>query len=407
MARVSEWTSLLPGSRVYVHYGDEDNYWHERILLVTPDADAGIVATPDGDIYLEELIDYERWVVAGPRGGLPVAVRGMPVHRFGGVSAKQMEGLLRQGAALAASMAPPVPSFEPPPRASTLAPPPTAPAAEAASGIWYAAETRGPWEQGAVFTGAVLHAHGPRALGALADGSAILLSRDQTFGAAEDLRILPARDRTESRLASSPFRAEVDQLTESPIDGWTVQGPRTTRWLVQAISEHHGSPTARHFWWRHVLGLAAGDHGVDEHLFLSTLLEQGVVSDRYNISESLVFESISRRYQLWEEVYSAALAEADAGTGAEEWLDERRLFLGQPRARAHALICPELEKHVASRLAEESAVLKERRKGREEKQLARLPPGVPPVVEPNANAAGAGADGGRGGRGKGRGGRGR
>ena len=70
-------------------------------------------------------------------------------------------------------------------------------------------------------------------------------------------------------------------------------------------------------------------------------------------------------------MYSAALAEADAGNGAEEWLDERRLFLGQPRARAHALISPELEKHVASQLAEESAVLKERRKGREEKQLSR------------------------------------
>ena len=40
MARVSEWTSLLPGSRVYVHYGDEDNYWHERILLAKPEAHA-------------------------------------------------------------------------------------------------------------------------------------------------------------------------------------------------------------------------------------------------------------------------------------------------------------------------------------------------------------------------------
>ena len=128
----------------------------------------------------------------------------------------------------------------------------------------------------------------------------------------------------------------------------------------------------------------AGDHGVDEHLYLSTLLEQGVVSDRYNISESLTFESIPRRCQLWEVVYSAALAEADAGNVAEEWLDESRLFLGQPRARAHALISPELEKHVASQLAEESAVLKERHKGREEKQLSRG--GVPAAAAPAASA---------------------
>jgi len=379
--------SLEPGSRIFVHYGDADNYWHERILVAKPSSDAAIVATPDGDIYLEEVVDYQRWVPGGVRGGLPAVVRAGPVHRFGQVTERQMQSLLRQGAALQATLEPESDaSVAMDRKGPSRVPEETFPALP-----WFTAEARGRWHTGEEYHGKVLHEYGDRGLGALADGTAILLSRSPLAASDGDLRLLPARDPSAARLAS-PFRAEVSELTETPIEGWTVQGPRTTRWLVRAISEHHGSPTGRHFWWRHVLGLAAGDHGVDEHLFLSTLLEQGVVSDRYNISESLTFESISRRYQLWEEVYSAALAEADAGNGAEEWLDERRLFLGQPRARAHALICPELEKHVATQLAEESAVLKERRKGREEKQLSRG----------SAVAAAAPAAGGGGGGSKGR-----
>ena len=46
------------------------------------------------------------------------------------------------------------------------------------------------------------------------------------------------------------------------------------------------------------------------------------------------------------------------------------LFLGQGRSRGHALVAPALESWVASRIQEESAVLKERRKWREEHILA-------------------------------------
>ena len=50
-------------------------------------------------------------------------------------------------------------------------------------------------------------------------------------------------------------------------------------------------------------------------------------------------------------------------------MDERAIFLGQGRSRGQALIDPALEAWAASKLAEESAVLKERRKGIEERQL--------------------------------------
>ena len=53
------------------------------------------------------------------------------------------------------------------------------------------------------------------------------------------------------------------------------------------------------------------------------------------------------------------------------WLDERRLFLGSSRSKGAALVAPTLEEHVAGKLAQESSVLKEKRKGREEKRLAK------------------------------------
>ena len=71
---------------------------------------------------------------------------------------------------------------------------------------------------------------------------------------------------------------------------------------------------------------------------------------------------------MWEEIYSASLRQAEVCDDQGDWLDERRIFLGASRSKGHALVCPELECHVASQLAAESVALKERRKAREEKE---------------------------------------
>ena len=48
---------------------------------------------------------------------------------------------------------------------------------------------------------------------------------------------------------------------------------------------------------------------------------------------------------------------------------ERHLFLGGARPKGSALVAPELEKRVAAQLGKEASILKERRKGREEREL--------------------------------------
>ncbi len=67
-------------------------------------------------------------------------------------------------------------------------------------------------------------------------------------------------------------------------------------------------------------------------------------------------------------------------------MDERQLFLGQDRGRGKALVCPALEEWVADRLKSESAVLKERRKGREERMLSSSAGEAQPVSGEAAKA---------------------
>ena len=176
------------------------------------------------------------------------------------------------------------------------------------------------------------------------------------------------------------------------------------RWICQAHADLNMSPVQKHWWWRGVLQLLPHDPGVDEHLFLAELIHTAVCMDGINVGKVECFESIARHFQLWEEYYSSALRAAEGGDEAGEWLDERRVFLGAPRAKGQALVSPELESHVASRLREEAEVLKERRKAREERRLAR------PGADVGATPEGGGGDsgGGRGGKtpkGGGRGGR--
>ena len=109
---------------------------------------------------------------------------------------------------------------------------------------------------------------------------------------------------------------------------------------------------------------------VDDHLFISELLEATICFDQLNASEISAIELVARRYQLYEEYYGHSLRQVEGGATAEIWMDERQLFLGQDRGRGKALVCPSLEEWVADRLKSESAVLKERRKGREERMLS-------------------------------------
>ena len=114
------------------------------------------------------------------------------------------------------------------------------------------------------------------------------------------------------------------------------------------------------------------DEGVQEHEFLSTVLEHALGYDQLCITELAAFEHISRRYMLWEESYASYLKSALGSNGSDGFgldSDERVLFMGGQIAHT-ALVAPELQSWVSAKVEERSAILKGRRKGREERLLA-------------------------------------
>lgn len=155
---------LSVGHRVLASYKPGlSAVWHERLLCGRISADRWIVCTPDRDIYLEKVReDYDRFVVIGPRGGLP---RGFAnaTYRFedgqGPLQASELQMLLAEGAVLARAE-----------RGEELDEALLEEAAE--GGDWFFLESRGEFRQGArVAEVRGLEVRGVRGLLPLDDGS--------------------------------------------------------------------------------------------------------------------------------------------------------------------------------------------------------------------------------------------
>ncbi|CAK0911836.1 unnamed protein product, partial [Prorocentrum cordatum] len=411
--------TVRQGDKLYCLYSLEDRLFHEMLLCGHVDGSRWVVATPDADVYVEDFADEDHVEIhrAGPRGGAPPQLRKKMLYRFD-LDEQALAALLDEGAQLAESerreagrdsvaMAPgvvrrlrgkqhalpamadggtdtprgsevglaagasepprPPPSHAPPPRAGAGGGP--LPPVQL-DDSWVALESRLGFRRGSPVdvTFATVYALDDRALASFPEG-VITLGR---AGALSD------------EVPPSPRDAQEDVLDERILRyrrSGTGQRRRAFAEVVaeqrEVLSTQGSGPVQRHYWWRQILGLAAADPGVDEHLFLCELIQTASTADQLNLPGCEAFELAARRFQLWEEVYSEALRQVEvAGTAgatpdSDGWLDERRIFLGGTRPKGHALASPSLEKHVAERMQEESAILKERRKGREERRMAR------------------------------------
>ena len=87
----------------------------------------------------------------------------------------------------------------------------------------------------------------------------------------EEARVLPFVKAAGRR--GRLFGDAVGRWSDSAAADWGVKGPRTMLWLGNAIAEQATTPTARHYLWRQVLRLSAGDNGVDDHSFLNEVVE--------------------------------------------------------------------------------------------------------------------------------------
>ena len=216
---------------------------------------------------------------------------------------------------------------------------------------------------------------------AILDGDAVLaefVDPEELDGEKDDGE-LDARVLTLKRSANGErarrFVDSLGELTQTEWGGWPVRGPRSTAWCLNFIGEQDTHPRARHTKWRTECDLTVMDPGVAEHELCMRLLDVALTFDQLNITELASFELICRRAQLAEFRYKDRLL----GEGADE---DEYLFMGVGETRGLVMVSPNLEDYLATQLSKESAVMKERRKMREERQLSR------------ASAGGGGASGG-------------
>ena len=145
------------------------------------------------------------------------------------------------------------------------------------------------------------------------------------------------------------------------------------------------TPMARHFWWKQSLLLEVEDPGVDEHAFLSELLQLAVVYDQLNLGCLASFEAVARRYQIHEEMYAQEMDRKQMGE--IDWAGERALLAGSSLNHYGCLVSPDLKEWIATEVSKKAAILKERRKAREERLFAQ---GAPAAVQPTETSPAAG-----------------
>ena len=101
---------------------------------------------------------------------------------------------------------------------------------------------------------------------------------------------------------------------------------------------------------------------------LCRILESMATYDQIDVFNSAAAEVVVRKIQLIEEKHRDRLLQHQ---GLVDQGDDINLFTGAPGTRGGACVAPALQSWIAEQLAKESSVLKERRKAREERILAK------------------------------------
>ena len=131
------------------------------------------------------------------------------------------------------------------------------------------------------------------------------------------------------------------------------------------MAEHSGTPISWHTKWFHECKLGSGHASVVAHESACRTLHVLVCFDQIDASNSAAAEIIARQIQLIEEKHR------DLGnkTGEASVSFDAHLYMGTSTARGGLCVSPDLQEWIAEELKKESAVLKERRKAREERNV--------------------------------------
>ena len=404
---------MIEGDELFVEYAVQPPLLHGRIVVGVSQIQPldAVVVTPDNDLYVEELgpgnADIRAWFRRAPGGGPPPpAAAGIPVYDFvqpltladfhalrpaalrlvaehdaalaaaGAAGAVVPAGL---GPAVAAAAAAPLApaaaaglgglaaALAPPPVPGAPAPAPIAAAAGAAAAAAAPALAVGAPAPGAAGVGAAAAAaagHGGLHA-ALAGGAGL-----PPAAAGDDFRTLAVSYDQEGR-RHKEFRDAVRAMRQQTWPDWVVPGPCTVLWCANHMLENGGSAVGHHIAFRSACRLGLDDPIMLLHSEMSKIFQTALCYDQLDASNIASLELICRQIQLCEERLKDVLL---GSSGTEGPHDEGYFFTGLQNTRG-VMVCPALAKWIAEQVAAENAVAKERRKAREERALARPPPG--------------------------------
>jgi hypothetical protein len=153
---------------------------------------------------------------------------------------------------------------------------------------------------------------------------------------------------------------ETFEFRDSP-----VKGPATALWCCKFIAEHGGSPQGWHSRWLSLVRLQPSDPYVQLHKMCLRTLEIMLTYDQLALSALASAEYLFRQVQMVEERYRDKVHGANSDSSLET-----NLFSGSVN-KSGLCIAPPLSEWIANELKGEAAILKERRKAREERSLVK------------------------------------
>jgi hypothetical protein len=353
--------------------------WHERLVLHHIINDDYVVASPDNDVFYEELsvlnTDFKGLRVKPSHNVLPAGILPAQVYPLPAFSPAEIAQLRHEGQQVL--------QHERTQRGLGAEPRPqeAAGANDFVGGTlyWLAAENTGCYKFGDRVDGvAQVAVKGDKFVHVDASGTKVFV---ECVEGAERPRFLQRPSHMDHRInpveidaSGKPecsLRDAASSSTEKELN-WSLTGPRTAKWCIAYLVVENLGLEGHHERFRSLCKIESSSWGVQEHYQLSMIMKHLLQVDQYNGYNSLGIEVIFRRLQTIEFAYAERARENEAkSVGGRLALEEQQVFGGLTRQAATLMVCPQLLEHVRSEVEREASLQKNLRKSREERELAR------------------------------------
>ena len=175
-----------------------------------------------------------------------------------------------------------------------------------------------------------------------------------------------------------PWRELARESSRVMQKDWPLPGPVTIPWCISFLDRRAEGAVSWDTRWRRDNNLKEDMWGVAVHRDLCKILDRLGLHDMCDLANLAAAEDIVRQLQLIEYLYYEASklethdgSKKGKGSSRGARADEAAIFAGRNRDFGECMVCPELLDHVAKELERDSSILKQLRKAREERAMAK------------------------------------